>query len=401
MKQIYLDYAAATPIDDSVQKAMKPYYSDNFYNPSATYLKARSVKKDLESARNKVARLLGSRSSEVVFTAGGTEANNLAIHGIMSRWSGSNVIISDIEHASVRQPACKYDYKVVPVDGLGIIDNDKLKKLIDDKTVLLSIMLANNEIGTIQNLATIFKLVKEIRHERILQGNPLPLYLHSDACQAANYLSLKNPIADLMSLNGGKIYGPKQSGVLYVNRAVKLSPIIEGGGQENGWRSGTENVAQVIGFAEALEKAQNMRDVETTRLANIQYQAIDRLIDLIPGAVVNGSAQSLLQKDVLPGLKKKAAIAGNRLANNLHITIPGQDAERLMMQLDEQGFMCAVGSACSASSEEPSHVLSAIGLSEEDARASLRLSFGRGTKSSDVIKCIEALAKIVDDSKSI
>jgi cysteine desulfurase len=213
MKRIYLDYAAATPMTPEVLKAMEPYFSQKFYNPSASYLAARAARQDLNQARAAVARPLGARPAEIIFTAGATEANNLAIQGIMRQFPDGEVLVSAIEHESVLEPAGLFQPKLIPVDGEGLIILNKLSNLISDNTVLISVMLVNNELGTIQPLHEVAGLVKETLQKRLAKGNKTPLYLHTDAAQAANYLDLHTSRLgiDLMSLNGGKIYGPKQS----------------------------------------------------------------------------------------------------------------------------------------------------------------------------------------------
>lgn len=380
---IYLDYAAATPMDERVLEAMQPYFAAKFYNPSATYLAAQSVSKDMLAARTKIAFYLGARPTEIIFTAGGTEANNLAIQGVLQQYPGSNVIVSAIEHESVLAPARAFQYKEVAVDKQGSIELEDLSAKIDDQTVLISVMYANNEVGTIQPLREIAQTVQHIRDERRKQGNSLPLYFHTDACQAANYLDLHAARlgVDLMTLNGGKIYGPKQSGVLYIHSSVRLHPQILGGGQERNLRSGTENVAATIGFSEALASAQAMRHDESKRLSGLQLYFYEQLKQKLPTAVVNGS-------------KKK------RLPNNVHITILGTDNERVLVELDEAGILAAAGSACSASDEEPSHVLRAMGISVEDAQSSLRFTMGRATDQNAIDHTIAILQKVASPNPS-
>lgn len=373
---IYLDHAAATPVDSEVLEAMRPYWQAKFFNPSATYQAALEVKKALEAARAGVAHWFGARPSEVIFTAGGTEANNLAIHGIMRQFPEGNVVVSAIEHESVLIPARRYDCREARVQPDGRLDLVDLRSKIDDRTTLISVMYANNEIGTVQPVREIAKLVGEIRRQRGAQG--LPLYLHVDACQAANYLDLHVARlgVDLMTINGGKIYGPKQSGALYAKAGTELRPLIDGGGQERGLRSGTENVPAAIGLAKALDKAQSTRHQEVKRLHDLQRHFFKLLEQGIPTASINGSPR-------------------HRLPNNVHLTIPGQDNERLIIQLDEAGIMAAAGSACSASDEEASHVLKAIGLSDEEARASLRLTMGRGTTEDMIKRCAKVFTEIL------
>ena len=375
---IYLDHAAATPVEKRVLAAMRSYYAEKFFNPSATYWAAHEVAKELEVARAQVAHWLGARPAEIIFTAGGTEANNLAIHGVMRQFPDTNIVVSAIEHESVLAPAHEYECREVTVHPDGMIDVAALERTIDDHTVLVSIMYANNEIGTIQPVREVAQLVARLRKVRQQAGNGLPLYLHTDAAQASNYLDLHAARlgVDLMTINGGKIYGPKQSGALYVAAPVVLKPLIEGGGQENNIRSGTENVAQIIGLAQAMTVAQEMRATETRRLQELQQYFYILVEQHLPEAVINGS-------------RKK------RLPNNVHLTLPGQDNERLLIQLDEAGILAAAGSACSASSEEPSHVLRAMGLTDKAAQSSLRFTMGRTTTKQQIEMTVRTLAKLV------
>ena len=383
----YLDHAAATPLDDTVRTAMEPFLTAQFYNPSATYAPAREVARSLLAARTSVAHWLGARPAEVIFTAGGTESDNLAIRGTMDnlikQYADANLVVSAIEHEAVLRPAGQYDCRLAPVDGQGVVDLDALRGLIDGKTVLVSIMYANNEIGTVQPLREVSRLLQTVRDERRRAGNARPLLLHSDACQAANYMDMHAARmgADMITINGGKLYGPKQSGVLYVRGGLVLQPQVLGGGQEYGLRSGTENIAGAVGLATALELAQNTRRMEAARLQELQQLFLEHVTAQLPATRVNGS------------LKK-------RLPNNVHITLTGHDNERLILELEARGVLAAAGSACSASSGEPSHVLRAIGLSDDEARASLRFTMGRSTSEHDVRRCVAALADIVDDDRS-
>ncbi|HSX53005.1 MAG TPA: cysteine desulfurase family protein [Patescibacteria group bacterium] len=377
-KKIYLDYAAATPMDPKVLAVMEPYFSERFYNPSATYLAAQAIADDIATARSQAAHWLGSRPSEIVFTAGGTEANNLALAGVMAAFPEANLLVSAIEHESIINPAAKHPHKVIKVLPDGRVDIADLVSKVDNQTVLVSVMYANNEIGTIEPIREIAKKLQEIRRERQKLGNKLPLYFHTDACQAAAYLDLHTSRlgVDLMTINGGKIYGPKQSGALYVKTGTKIQAQILGGGQERGLRSGTENVAGTIGLSKALDLVQNRRQAETERIKQLQGLFISKLEELGPKVSINGSRD-------------------HRLPNNVHVTFSGQDNERLMMALDEVGIQCAVGSACSASNEEPSHVLMAIGLSETQAQASLRFSLGRQTTVADIRLTSKAIAQLL------
>lgn len=376
-KPIYLDYAAATPMDDSVLAAMQPYFSNHFHNPSATYLAGRQAKSALDTARASIAGSLGAKISEIIFAAGATEANNLAIQGVMKRHPKGEVLTSAIEHDSVIQPATLFGNRTVPVLVSGLIDIPKLQKMIGSQTVLISVMLVNNELGTVQPLREIATLVQEARKVRQKEGNKNPLYLHTDAAQAGNYLDLhiSRLGVDMLSLNGGKIYGPKQTGGLFIKAGTKLSPLILGGGQEAGLRSGTENISGAVGLAKALELSQARRKTDTQRIGNLKKLFATLLQKNIKPSVINGS-------------QKYAA------AHLLSVTLPGHDNERIMMALDEAGVQCAIGSACSASSRNSSHVLKAIGLSEELARSTLRFSLGRDSTEKDINYTVEKLASI-------
>lgn len=376
--KLYFDYAAATPLDDEVLAAMQPYFSTAFYNPSALYGPAKQAQVALETARARIAAVLGARASEIVFTAGGTESDNLAISGIMRHFPDSNVITSSIEHDAVLMPAGQYEHRQVAVQPDGLVAIDDLAKLIDDRTVLVSIMYANNEIGTVEPIRQIAAKLQAVRDERRRKGNKLPLYFHTDACQAAGYLDLHVARlgVDLLTINGGKIYGPKQSGALYVRGGLQLTPLILGGGQERGLRSGTENVAACVGLATALELAQAHRHTETKRLQQLQAKFMAAIESKLPAAIIQGSRK-------------------HRLPNNIHVTIPGTDNERLLIQLDEAGILAAAGSACSASNDTPSHVLRAIGLSDEEAQASLRFSLGRQTTAEQIDQAVDTLVKLV------
>ena len=378
---IYLDYAAATPQDSRVTTAMQPYFSQQFYNPSSPYLAARQVRTDLEQARSRVAHWLGAKPTEVIFTAGATESINLAIHGVMQRFPSGHLLISAIEHDAVRKTADPYNHSVLPVLPSGALDLEKLDTAITDHTVLVSIGYANNEIGTIQPLHDIAAVLEKHRAKRQKSGHNLPLYLHTDASQAASYLDLHASRlgVDLLTLNGGKIYGPKQTGVLYIKTGSQLTPLITGGGQESGLRSGTENVAGAIGFATALDIAQTERKNAIAKQSALRDELERRLLTTFPHAQINGN-------------RKK------RLPNNLHISWPGIDGERLVMQLDESGLQAATGSACAANKNTASHVLKAIGLDGSYIQGSLRLSLGTPTTSDQIsaaadiiIKCLKQL----------
>lgn len=384
-RPIYLDFAAATPVDKAALKAMEPYFANQFYNPSAIYQPARNVRATVEKARGQVASVLGSKDQEIIFTAGGTEANNLAVKGVMDQFTDGHMIVSAIEHESVLEPSKKYNTSVARVTNKGITDLDDVKSLVRDNTVLISVMYANNEIGTIQPIKALSELVNAVRTQRKSSGDKTPLYLHTDACQAANYLDLQVTRlgVDMMTLNGGKIYGVKQSGCLYKHKSVSLKPLINGGGQEMGLRSGTENVTALLSFATMLQKVQSDRKLQGERQHLMINKLYATLSQKLPDIFLNGHPDK-------------------RLPNNLNICIPHLDGERLVLELDEAGVLAATGSACTASNDEPSHVLMAIGLTKDEASSSLRLTIGRSTTEEDIEKsagiivdCVQKMQKLV------
>ncbi len=378
-KATYLDYAASTPMNKKVLLAMEPFFIDDFYNPSATYLASRDVKKAVQEARHSIAQIIGAQPGEIVFTAGGSEANNLAIKGIMNQYPKGNLVATVIEHDSLLEPASELPHKLASVDKNGIVDPADIEKLIDENTVMVSVILANNEVGTIQPVKEISQIVDRIKRERLKFDSKVPLYLHTDAAQATNYLDIHvNRLGvDLMTINGSKIYGPKQIGALYVKAGAKLSPQVSGGGQERGIRSGTENVPYIIGFAKAMTMTDSKKKSETKRLTQIRNQMTSDLLAGIKDSSLNGHKR-------------------HRLANNINIQIPGADGERLVMELDEAGVQCATGSACSALKDESSHVLKAMGLSEKEASSSLRLSLGRQTSADDVAAATKIIIKVAN-----
>ena len=380
---VYLDYAAATPLSKKALQAMMPYLTTDFYNPSALYWEATKLNREKEQFRAKVASVLGAKPVEVIFLSGGSEANNLAIKGLIDAHPGSSIITSAIEHKSVLVPAGQYQHKILQVDAKGRINLSNLLNLIDDNTMLISIILASNEVGVIQPLAKVREIISRVREERLKQGNQLPLYLHTDASQAGNYLSLAVTRlgVDLMTVNGGKIYGPKQSGILYVKSGIKLNAQITGGGQELGSRAGTESLANTAGFSVALDEAQQKRANQFKKAKKLQLSLINQL-NQNPKITFNGDYKT-------------------RLPNNVNITISGVDGERLVMELDNLGFMVATGSACTASDDEPSYVLQAMGISKQDAASSLRITIGRQTTEDEISDFARTLLNLIETSELI
>ena len=380
----YFDYSAATPLTKEAYLAMQPYYSEKFFNPSAMYLPAREVRASIEEARHTVAQAIGARAGEIIFTAGGTEANNIALSGIMSQFPGKKLLISAIEHEAILEPAKDYITTLIPVNEKAEVSPSDIESLIDDEVVLISVMYANNEVGTIQPIKEIAELVKKVNRTRKESGISTPLYLHTDACQATSHLDMhvSRLGVDLMTINGGKIYGPKQSGALFVRAGISLGAYVKGGGQERGIRSGTENVAGIIGFSVALRVARERALSEKNRLEILRDKFINTLQSEIPEAVIFGH------------LKK-------RLPHNVSFSVPDVDNERLMMLLDEKGFQVATGSACQAASTEPSHVLRAMGVDDALARSSIRLSFGRETTDNDLSQLAAAIKSSISEIKQL
>ncbi len=373
---------------------MQPFFTAKFGNPSSLYKLGVEAKEALEEARSKVADVLNARPQEVVFTAGGTESVNLAILGAAKAYrekhkKGGHVITSAIEHHAVLK-ACEQleaeGFKVtrLKVDELGFVHTESLKKSIRKDTFLVSIMYANNEIGSIQPFIAIRNIIKNAN-----QNRRLPILFHSDACQATGFLDLnvQKLGVDLFSINASKIYGPKQVGCLYVRKGVVLQPLVFGGGQENELRSGTENTAGVVGFAFALVYAQDERYKEARRLIKLRNQFISKIIKKIPQVKLNGPGPELDNGDVW-----------RRLPNNVNFTFKGAEGEAVMLYLDALNIAVSTGSACASESLDPSHVLKAIGLSDNDAKDSIRITLGKTTTKEHldfVVKALVAVVKLV------
>jgi cysteine desulfurase len=351
---IYLDHAAATPMDRRVLAAMQPYFADLFFNPSSPYAPALAVRREYEAAKHLLASTFGAKGDELVITAGATESINLAFNSI-----GGHIVTANIEHHAVLAAAEKYAHTIIRSNERGLIKAEAVKAAIRPDTRLVSIALANNEVGTVQPLRDIAMVIKQERARRLDVGDTTPIYLHSDASQGAGQLDIHATRlgVDLLTLNAGKVYGPKQVGLLWAASHVRLKPQIVGGGQERGLRSGTENVAGVIGFARAMELAESHRKSESERLRILRDVLQQRLVEAFPDAVVSGHVK-------------------RRLPGHLHISFPGLDAERLVFSLEMRGVMVATGSACAANKGTRSHVLTAIGLDPQVADGSLRLSLG-------------------------
>ena len=375
MRMIYLDHAAATPVSAKVFEAMKPYFLDEFFNPSSAYLPAKKVNADYEAAKGEIAHAIGAKGNDLIMTAGATEANNLAFTAVSP---DGEVLYLKTEHDSVRNPAKRFAYQEIEVDKNGRILMDDLRAKISDKTELISVALANNELGTIQPLAEIAALIREVRFDRLSRGVKTPLYLHSDASQAMNLLDINVARlgVDLLTLNAAKVYGPKGVGALYVSHDVRLIPLTLGGGQENGLRSGTQNVPGVIGFAEALANAKEHLNGNRKKYAEFR-------------------------KILLEGIKDCELInKKHSLDNFVVLCFDGLDAERLVYLLEDREVYVSTGAACAASKGVRSHVLTAIGLSDSEIAGSLRLTLGETNTKEQILEAVEIINEVVAGEKA-
>lgn len=366
---IYLDHAAATPVDKKVLAAMEPFFSDDFYNPSAPYSPAVKVRREYESAKQVIARAIGAKGDDLVITAGATESINLAFNSV-----SGHIVTANIEHHAVLAAARQHGHTFVPADSKGIVSAQSIKSAIRPDTQLVSIALANNELGTIQPLRDIAEVVKNERDARLSRGDHTPIYLHSDASQGVGQLDVNVARLglDLLTLNAAKVYGPKQVGLLWAAPHVKLTASIVGGGQERGLRSGTENVAGTIGFAKAMELASDHRKFEADRLMKLRDTMQSKLTEAFPEAVLSGNLR-------------------HRLAGHLHISFPNLDAERVLFSLEMRGVLVATGSACAANKGTRSHVLTAIDLAPEVADGSLRITLGHLSDEANTSKATEII----------
>lgn len=370
---IYLDHAAATPIDPRVLAVMQPYFSDDFYNPSSPYSPAVMVRRTYDSAKHDLARQIGAKPDELIMTAGATESINLAFCGITG-----HVVVSNIEHHAVLAVAKQHDHTLVAADERGIVSVNSIKAAIRPGTQLVSVAVANNELGTTQPLRDIAQVIKAEREDRLGRGDMTPIYFHTDASQGVGQIDINVARLgiDMLTLNSGKIYGPKQVGLLWAASHVKLTPIVVGGGQERGLRSGTENVAGTVGFAKALSLVNEHRKFESERLAKLRDQLQSILAERFSEAVFSGHTK-------------------HRLSGHLHVSFPGLDGERLVFTLESRGVLVATGSACAANKGTRSHVLTAIGLTPEAADGSLRLTLGHLSTNENILKAADIIVEEV------
>lgn len=377
---IYMDHAATTPVRPEVLDAMLPYFSTNFGNPSGIYGLAQESRKAIDVARETVAETLDARISEIVFTSGGTESDNTAIRGsaLALASTGRHIITTSIEHHAVLHTCHSleqygFDVTYLPVDAAGLIDPDDVGRAINDETTLVSVMYANNEIGVVEPISEIADVVKAEARRR---GRTI--VMHTDAVQAAGYLDLsaRNISVDMISLSAHKFQGPKGAGVLYIRRGTPFEAQQTGGGQERQRRSGTENVPSVVGMAEALRLAESERNETVARVESLRDRIVEAMLERLDGVRLNGHPS-------------------RRLANNVNFSFDRVEGEPILLGLDLAGISASSGSACSSASLEPSHVLTALGLTAEQAQGSLRLTLGKDNTEEDVDYLLDVLPGLV------
>jgi cysteine desulfurase len=374
MRRVYLDHAATTPTHPEAAKAMLPYFTDVFGNPSSIYSCGREARGAVEEARTKVAELIGARSEEIIFTGGGTEADNHALKGVAyaNERKGNHIITTSIEHNAVLE-VCKFlerrGFKItyLPVDEYGLVAPDDVKRAITDRTILISVMHANNEVGTIEPVEEIGKIAREAG-----------VYFHTDAVQTVGHIpvNVDELKADLLAISAHKFYGPKGVGALYVREGTRLVSLMHGGGQEKKCRAGTENVPAIVGLGKAVELAGQEMGKEAERLAHLRDKLIKGLLEKIDHIRLNGHPT-------------------RRLPNNVNVSVDFVEGESLLLNLDLEGICASTGSACGLASPEPSHVLLALGLPPEQAHGSLRFTLGRENTEADVERVLEVLPGIV------
>ena len=380
MKKIYLDHNATTPVHPEVLEAMLPYFKEKFGNASSIHGFGREAKVALEDAREKVAEVIGVSSSEIFFTSGGTEADNLAVKGVAfaNRKKGKHIVTSKIEHHAILE-SCKFlekegfEVTYLPVDFQGLVDPEELSKAIRNDTTLVSIMYANNEVGIIQPIEELCKIAKK-------KG----VYFHTDAVQAVGKapIELKKLDVDMLSMSGHKIYGPKGVGALFIRKGVRITTLSHGGHHERSRRAGTENVAGIVGFAKTLGLVVGEMKNQNTHLKNLTEAFYKKLIESIPDVILNGDLN-------------------RRIPNTLNLSFKGVEGESVILSLDMKGVAVASGSACTSGTLEPSHVLSAMGVDPAIAQGAIRFSFGRDNTMEDVEYVADLLPEIVQRLRSM
>ena len=373
-RKIYLDHNATTPVYPEVLEAMLPFYKEGFGNASSIHSFGREAKVALEESREKISKLLNADPLEIYFTSGGTESDNLAVKGIAwaNRKKGNHIITSKIEHHAILE-SCKYleregfEVTYLPVDKYGLVAPDELKKNIKKETILVSIMHANNEVGTIEPIPELSKIARE-------NG----VYFHTDAVQSTGKIKIDvNSLGvDLLSLSAHKFYGPKGVGAIYIKRGVRLTPLAHGGHHEKARRAGTENVPGIVGLTKALEIANRDMEKQDKRLKNLSERFFEKIKEQISDVYLNGHPEL-------------------RIPNTLNLSFKGVEGESIILSLDLKGIAVASGSACTSGTLEPSHVLSAMGVPPDLAQSSLRFSFGRSNTFDDIDYVVEVLPEIV------
>jgi cysteine desulfurase len=374
MKRIYLDYAATTPTHPDVVEAMLPYFTNSFGNPSSIYACGQDAKEAIEGARTSVAALIGAQDEEIIFTSGGTEADNTALKGVAyaSGGRGQHIITSSIEHYAILETGHfletqGFEVTYLPVDRYGMVDPDDVRRAITDKTLLVSIMHANNEVGTIQPIAEIARITREAG-----------VYLHTDAVQTVGHVpfTVDKLGVDLLSMSAHKLYGPKGVGAFYVRKGTRLASFMHGGEQEYGRRASTHNVPGIVGLGKAAQIALLETDEEAERVTRLRDKLLNGILESVDHARINGHPQV-------------------RLPNNLNVSISYAEGEAMCLKLDREGICCSTGSACTSAASEPSHVLSALGLDPLQAHSSLRFSLGKWTTEEEIDHVLEVLPRIV------
>ena len=375
---IYLDNAASTQIHDDVLNSMLPFLKEQYGNPSSIHRYGRLTRKAIHKARKQIASLINADPSEILITSGGTESNNTALSGICSQFPSSQIITSSIEHDAILEPCKKlisngFQVDYLSVDKFGMINLSDLEKIISKNTSLVSVMFGNNEVGTIQPIIEIAKICH--KHK---------ILFHTDAVQAVGklHVDVKELDVDLLSISSHKLHGPKGIGALYIKNGVKLDPLILGGGQEFRLRSGTENVASIVGFGQACEIAQNHLVENILSLKKLQTLLVEKVLDQIPETTFNGHSEF-------------------RLSNNAHFTFLGVNGEDLIIKLDEYGIAASTGSACSVNTQKASHVLESMGFSLEQITGSLRLTVGIFNTENEINETIDILKKVVGELRAV
>ncbi len=383
---IYMDHSATTPVRPEVLSAMLPHFTSDFGNPSSIYTIGQEARKAVDDARERIARVLGARMSEIVFTSGGTESDNAALKGVAFalRALGKHIITTTIEHHAILHTCYQleqfgFDITYLPVDEHGLVNPQDVIDAITDETILVSVMMANNEIGTIQPVKEITRLVKAEASRR-----NRTVIMHTDAVQAAGFLDInvRSLGVDLLSLSAHKIYGPKGVGLLYIKRGTPFEEQNAGGGQERQRRSGTENVPGIVGFGEALQLAVSEREEASEHCLRLREKLTQGIFSTVEGVQLNGHPV-------------------HRLPNNVNISIRGVEGEPVLLGLDFAGICASSGSACSSASLEPSHVLLAIGLTAEMAQGSLRITLGRDNTEEDVDYLLSVLPDMIGKLRSM